>query len=67
MVKPSYYTEHYMHHLFSSQSAGVRTRIPCMCPAVVLPTTYYLLLLILKRANVIYCLDFSDVMQVVSS
>ena len=65
MVNPSYYTEHCMYHLFSSQR--VRTPIPFMCLAVALPTTYCLLLLMLKSVNVIYCFDFSDVMQVVSS
>jgi hypothetical protein len=71
MVNPSHYTEHYMYHLFSSQSVGVRTPIPFMCLAVAPPppppTTYYLLILMLKRVNVIYCFDFSDVMWVVSS
>jgi hypothetical protein len=35
--------------------------------AVALPATYCLVFFMLKRVNVIYCFDFSDVMRVVSS
>jgi len=38
-----------------------------MCLTVTPPATYCLLLFMLKRVNVMYCFDFTDVMQVVSS
>ena len=51
---------------FRSQSVVVCPPIAFMCLAVALRTTFSLALFILKRVNVIYCFDFSDVMQVVS-
>jgi hypothetical protein len=59
MINTSYHTEHYMYHLFSSQSVGVCTPIAFMFLAVALPTTFHLLLFMFKRVNVIYSFDFN--------